>query len=514
MHIVWFKRDLRTVDHAALSMAAASGPVTALYVVEPEYWSLPDTSARQWKFVSETLSGLSSELEELGLFLTIRIGDVVDILSTLHDDHHLQSLHSHEETGSLWTFKRDRRVKEWVEKNDVIWTEHRQFGVIRRLNDRNGWAQKWDTLMRAPIVTVPNKICPGPILESNSIPTVNSLGMKNDPCPGRQVGGRVAGQWTLEEFLSNRGHAYHKSMSSPNTAFDGCSRLSPYLAVGSLSMREITQATWQRMSQVRDQPKAEIGTWGVALRAFSARLHWHCHFMQKLENAPRFEYSNVHPGYDGMRNEDYVSPVHLQAWAGGRTGFPFVDACMRALNQTGWINFRMRAMLTAFASYHLWLHWRPTGLHLARQFTDYEPGIHWNQMQMQSGTTGINTVRIYNPVKQGCDHDPEGNFIRTWVPELKNVETAFIHEPWKMYLIDQQTAGCILGKDYPKPIIDHVEAARAARKLVYGRRSGRDFRDEASRIQAKHGSRKSGLSTTKRRHRKIILDAAQFTLDL
>ena len=236
--------------------------------------------------------------------------------------------------------------------------------------------------------------------------------------------------------------------------------------------------------------------------------------MQKLENAPRFEYSNVHPGYDGMRNEDYVSPDHLQAWAGGRTGFPFVDACMRALNQTGWINFRMRAMLTAFASYHLWLHWRLTGLHLARQFTDYEPGIHWNQMQMQSGTTGINTVRIYNPVKQGCDHDPEGNFIRTWVPELKNVETAFIHEPWKMYLIDQQTAGCILGKDYPKPIIDHVEAARAARKLVYGRRSGRDFRDEASRIQAKHGSRKSGLSATKRRHRKIILDAAQFTLDL
>lgn len=273
MHIVWFKRDLRTVDHAALSMAAASGPVTALYVVEPEYWSLPDTSARQWQFVSETLSGLSAELEELGLFLTIRVGDVVDILTTLHDDHHLQSLHSHEETGNLWTFKRDRRVKKWVEENNVIWTEHRQFGVKRRLNDRNGWAQKWDTLMRAPMVTVPNKICSGPILESNSIPTVKSLGMKDDPCPGRQVGGRVAGQTTLEKFLTNRGHAYHRSMSSPNTAFDGCSRLSPYLSVGCLSMREIAQATWRRMSQVRDQPKAEIGTWGVALRAFSARLH-------------------------------------------------------------------------------------------------------------------------------------------------------------------------------------------------------------------------------------------------
>ena len=336
MHIVWFKRDLRTVDHAALSMAAASGPVTALYVVEPEYWSLPDTSARQWKFVSETLSGLSSELEELGLFLTIRIGDVVDILTTLHDDHHLQSLHSHEETGNLWTFKRDRRVKKWVEENNVIWTEHRQFGVKRRLNDRNGWAQKWDTLMRAPMVTVPNKICSGPILESNSIPTVKSLGMKDDPCPGRQVGGRVAGQRTLEKFLTNRGHAYHRSMSSPNTAFDGCSRLSPYLSVGCLSMREIAQATWQRMSQVRDQPKAEIGTWGVALRAFSARLHWHCHFIQKLEDEPRFEYSNIHPGYDGMRNEDYVSPATFRlGLTDGLVSPLLMPACVRSTKRDG-----------------------------------------------------------------------------------------------------------------------------------------------------------------------------------
>ncbi|MGY9014312.1 MAG: FAD-binding domain-containing protein [Rhodospirillales bacterium] len=514
MNLVWFKRDLRTVDHAALSMAAESGRVTALYVVEPEYWALPDTSARQWKFISETLSDLSWELEELGLSLTVRVGDVVDVLTALHANHHLKSLHSHQETGNLWTFKRDCRVKKWAKENNVPWIEHRQFGVIRRLNNRNGWAQKWDALIRAPMIMMPNNVRPGPILESNPIPTVKGLGMKDGHCPGRQIGGRVAGQRTLEEFLATRGHAYHKSMSSPNTAFVGCSRLSPYLAVGALSLREIAQATWQRMAQVRDQPKAEIGTWGLALKAFFARLHWHCHFMQKLEDAPRFEYSNVHPGYDGMRNEDDVDSIRLQAWADGQTGFPFVDACMRALNQTGWINFRMRAMLTAFASYHLWIHWRPTGLHLARQFTDYEPGIHWNQIQMQSGTTGINTVRIYNPVKQGYDHDPEGTFIRTWVPELKNVETAFIHEPWKMYPIDQKTAGCVLGKDYPEPIIDHIEAAQAARKTVYGCRSGSAFRDEASRIQAKHGSRKSGLPATPRRRKKATSDPAQFALDL
>ena len=104
--------------------------------------------------------------------------------------------------------------------------------------------------------------------------------------------------------------------------------------------------------------------------------------------------------------------MRLAAWEAGETGLPFVDACMRYLRATGWLNFRMRSMLVAVASYHLWLDWRATGPHLARQFTDYEPGIHWPQVQMQSGTTGMNTVRIYNPVKQGRDQDPAGVFTR------------------------------------------------------------------------------------------------------
>ncbi len=217
--------------------------------------------------------------------------------------------------------------------------------------------------------------------------------------------------------------------------------------------------------------------------------------MQKLEDEPRLEFENLHPAYDGLRPAE-PDAIRFEAWAKGETGLPFVDACMRALIATGWMNFRMRAMLMAVASYHLWLDWRKPGEHLARLFTDYEPGIHWPQVQMQSGTTGINTVRIYNPVKQGHDQDPDGRFVRRWLPELAEVPDRFLQEPWKWDEADR-----ILGKAYPHPIVDHLAAAKEARQRVWGARRGTEFREEAQRIQDKHGSRKSGMPLTGRRNK-------------
>ena len=274
----------------------------------------------------------------------------------------------------------------------------------------------------------------------------------------------------MDSFLNDRGRAYHLEMSSPRTADTSCSRLSVHLATGALSMREVAQATWRRMADLRDEPGPEVTRWRRALSAFNGRLHWHCHFMQKLEDAPDLETVNLHRGYDGLRDNDDAD--RLAAWATGRTGLPFVDACMRSLIATGWINFRMRAMLTAFATQHLWLHWRAPGLHLARLFGDYEPGIHWSQSQMQSGTTGINTVRIYNPVKQSRDQDPDGEFIRAWVPRTA-LPGAAIHEPWRLAPLELADAQIRLGIDYPAPIVDHLAAARAARERIYAVRRSR-----------------------------------------
>lgn len=148
------------------------------------------------------------------------------------------------------------------------------------------------------------------------------------------------------------------------------------------------------------------------------------------------------------------------------------------------------------ARYHLWLHWRPTGLFLARQFLDYEPGIHWSQMQMQSGTTGINTLRMYSPTKQAKDQDPQGLFIRRWVPELARVPLPYLAEPWRMDASVQRMAGCVIGVDYPAPIVDDKLAMQAAKDRMYGLRTTEAARDEAANVQARHGSRKSGLPQT------------------
>ena len=183
--------------------------------------------------------------------------------------------------------------------------------------------------------------------------------------------------------------------------------------------------------------------------------------MQKLEDEPSIEFRNFARVCDGLRENDF-NDATFTAWCEGRTGYPMVDACMRSLVATGWLNFRMRAMLVSFASYHLWLHWRQTGLFLARQFLDYEPGIHWSQMQMQSGTTGINTLRMYSPTKQAQDQDPEGLFIRRWVPDLSKVPLPYLATPWKMDESVQRLAGCMIGVDYPQPIVDDKAAMKAA----------------------------------------------------
>ena len=170
-----------------------------------------------------------------------------------------------------------------------------------------------------------------------------------------------------------------------------------------------------------------------------------------------------------------------------KTGYPMVDACMRMLTATGWLNFRMRAMLMSFASYHLWLHRRKPALHLARLFTDYEPGIHYSEAEMQSGTTGINSIRIYNPIKQGVDHDPDGTFIREWVPELADMQQEFIHMPWKA---PSQMNG------YPIPVVDEKTARKAAAEKLYRLRKNTAHKEIARKIVNKHGSRKSGLPGT------------------
>lgn len=483
--LVWFKRDLRVHDHAPLGAALFHADAFALFIIEPEWLQSPECDSSHVDFALGCLKELRANLAERNMPLLVRVGSAVEVLSELLSAVPFTHLLSHEETGPDWSYTRDKAVANWCASRQIVWQEFTQTGVVRRLGNRQGWAGRWQVRMSAPLCTLDKAFTAAVTLNQPDLPTVASLGL----VPHKrtlQPSGEKAALRTLESFLQERGRNYRKAISSPLSAENGCSRLSPYLAFGALSMRAVHHASERTIAQTPDRALA------FALRGFTGRLRWHCHFIQKLEDEPEIEFRNFARVCDGLRENEF-NDAYFAAWCAGRTGYPMVDACMRSLVATGWLNFRMRAMLVSFASYHLWLHWRQTGLFLARQFLDFEPGIHWSQMQMQSGTTGINTLRIYSPTKQARDHDPQGLFIRQWVPELARVPLSFLAEPWRMDSIEQRMSGCAIGVDYPAPIVEDKAATKAAKDRMYGLRKSNRAREEAQDVQERHGSRKSGL---------------------
>ena len=492
MQVVWFKRDLRVHDHRPLVEAAARGPVLCLYAYEPELWATPELGTLQLGFVNESLLELRERLQALGSNLTIRLGPMPDVFEALHREHGIHAIHSHRETGNRVTYHRDLRVAEWAERHGIEWHEWKQFGVIRRLRTRDGWAARWSRFMSKPIVEAPRALLAYPGVTPEGLRSAEELGLGAATQTDVQHGGERAALQTLDSFLAERGVGYRYEMSGPLEAWTACSRLSPHLAHGTVSLRTVYQRARSRAAEIKAMRKANVDLdprWLRSLSSFQSRLRWHCHFMQKLEDEPELEFRALNRALEGIRDGEFCED-YFQAWATGQTGYPMVDACMRALLKTGWLNFRMRAMLMSFASYHLWLSWRPTALHLARHFLDFEPGIHFSQAQMQSGVTGINAIRIYSPIKQVHDHDPRGVFIKRHVPELEAVPPEHIAEPQKMPSSMQKALGCIVGKHYPAPIVEHAQAYSEARRRIYAARRRSEARAESARVYQKHGSRR------------------------
>lgn len=477
IHIVWFKRDLRIHDHAPLHVAARRGKVLPLYVVEADYWQLPDASARHWRFIRQSLHELNTTLSRLGQPLVKMQGDMLTALDTLRERFDIAGLYSHQESGNLWTFARDRQVAQWCAQHGVEWQEFQPYGVFRHLQDQGSWADKREHFMTQERLPAPARFAPlqTRIAQSGLPDSLGSV-LENEENRHCQSGGRNQALMLLGSFMRERGQHYPQEMSS---------RLSPHLAYGTLSLREVTHKLRNTLESAELDANRKR-----SLRAFDTRLHWHCHFIQKLETGPRFETDNMLAVFDGLRENDF-NPAYFEAWRNGTTGFPLIDASMRSLRQTGWINFRMRAMLMSFAAHQLWLHWTKPAWHLAQCFTDYEPGIHYPQVQMQSGTTGINALRLYNPIKQSHDQDPQGVFIRHWLPELADTPAEYIHTPWLMPYSVQKQYGCVIGVDYPEPIVDHMAAVRQARaKFSELRRHHPELREQAQALNEKHGSRK------------------------
>lgn len=468
LSLVWFKRDLRVTDHPALALAAAQGDVLPVHIVEPGLWAQPDASLRQWEFLTESLASLRSDLAALGQPLILRTGDAVEVLARLQARFGYDRIVSHQETGTAWSSARDRRVAAWARDRGLPWVELPQSGVIRGLAARDEQSRLRTAFMAQPAVAAPAL---KPLAEATgALPSARSLALVEDRCPNRQPGGRPAAQQALDSFLTLRGQGYRAALSSPLGAERACSRLSPYLSLGVLSLREVVQATAQARVDHRGQRD-----WPASLKSFDARLTWRDQSVQRLEEAPPLEWHVTDPAGDAAQ---------LSAWCAGETGLPFVDACMRYLAATGWLNFRMRAMVIGVANHLLGLDWQAAGLHLARQFTDYDPGVHWPQVQRQAGILDADMPRIPNPIKLAYEHDPKGAFVRRWVPELAAIPDAFVHEPWKW-----PGARDGLSRRYPEPVVDPVTATRAARARLAARRpsTGGDLRKApAASVQRRH----------------------------
>ena len=538
LQVVWFKRDLRWEDHAPLAAAVATGqPVVALLLHEPSLWAQPVYSNRHACFEYESAAELAATRPLLGRLVaqannayesretskdaaagrgtsnetTAALGtsiDAADGRGTSIDAADgrnslpffylaaeateafealeafagmpIGAVFSHQEIGIETSFARDRLMKKWFRKRGITWYESPYGSVRRGLKRRDDWNAHWNEVMFKEPLTM----CDWERGQSWK-PTASWIKwaeVKKVERPAReagvaQTGGAAWGHRYLRSFVAGgRGRGYMAHISKPEGARNHCSRLSPYLAWGNLSLKQVVR----NLAETRSGDHLAMRD----ARAFASRLRWREHFIQKFESEPRMEFEHVNRGYNQQTFS--TSSAHLNAWKLGQTGVPMVDACMRSLNETGYLNFRMRAMLVSFGCHALNLNWKDLSAHLAQQFLDFEPGIHYPQLQMQAAVTGVNTVRIYNPVKQAEEQDPHGAFIERWVPELAPLPMPFRAAPWMLTEIDCVGYGFQFGTDYPAPLVDLTTALRDARIRLYGAKKRPEVRAEKNRILEMH----------------------------
>ena len=490
INVVWFKRDLRLQDNEAIFNALSSNQRTLfLYVFEKSLMDDPHYDERHWNFIKQSITDLNHQLNKYNTKILSVTSEVITVFNQLQNHFKVDTVFSHQETGLLITYKRDKDFARYCRNNSINWTENNNNGVLRGLLNRENWLEMWEDYMNNPQFTyqISSEKC-------ISLDEINNLenyflatSLETPENSNFQKGGTKIGLQYADSFFTERYKNYRKHISKPELSRKSCSRLSPYIAWGNLSIRQIYQ---KAIFELTEENKNQLS-------AFISRLRWQAHFIQKFEMEHTMEEASLNKGYHKLKKS--ISTKYQQAWKEGKTGFPLIDASMRCLTETGYLNFRMRSMLVSFFTHILWQPWQDCSQHLSKLFLDFEPGIHFPQLNMQAGETGINDLRVYNPTKNSILHDEDATFIKKWLPELAHLPKAFIHEPYLMTPLDQQFNNFELGVNYPKPIVDIKSARKRAVTLLWNLRKDDDVLIENQRILKKHtlSDRNKLLSTRK-----------------
>ncbi|QXD14500.1 DNA photolyase family protein [Rhodocaloribacter litoris] len=466
MTIVWFHDDLRLCDHPALTQAAADGPVLPVFIWSPEeHGAWPPGAARRW-WLHHSLRRLDEALRGKGLRLILRRGPAAETLRALLD-----------ETGATavyWTARyepalrrRDERLAKSLKREGITVA---RFGG-RLLHDPDAvrtnagdpyrvFTPFWKKMKATVEVSAP---LPVPDLTPDHTPAtwpetlpVDALGL----LPEIDWAGGLREAWTpgedgararLEAFLDDTLAAYPEGRDRPDRP--GTSRLSPHLAHGEISPRQVWHAVRNRIAETGEQDAGE---------AFLRELGWREFGYHLLHHFPHTTDRPLQEKFDAFPWRDDDDALHR--WQRGRTGFPIVDAGMRQLWHTGWMHNRVRMIVASFLTKDLLIPWQEG----ARWFWDtlVDADLANNTLGWQwsagSGADAQPFFRIFNPVAQGRRHDPDGAYVRRWVPELKDVQDRALHAPWEAGAAVLAKAGVRLGETYPAPMVNHAEARQRA----------------------------------------------------
>jgi deoxyribodipyrimidine photo-lyase len=460
--VVWFRRDLRLHDHPALAAALRDGArVVPLFVFDEGLlrgrWPAPN---RVW-FMREAVGSLAADLEERGARLCLRLGRPEGVVPAFAEEVGASAVYVSRDYGPYGR-ARDSRVARALEQRDIRFAAKRgtlihepeevETGDDRPFTVFSPYRRRWEALPVREALPVPGRIPVPDALMVGRMPSLATLGCDGPTARDIPEPGERAARARLDAWV--RGGLAEYDERRDLLADDGTSRLSQDLHWGLLSPVEVL---------------ARAGGDGAGAATFRSELCWRDFYHQVLWHTPRVTREPFQAQYHDLRWES--KPEYVEAWRAGRTGYPVVDAAMRQLVALGWMHNRARMITASFLTKHLLTDYRIGERFFMEHLTDGNIAANnggW-QWAASVGTDAQPYFRIFNPTLQGQRFDPDGDYVRRWVPELIDVPTKYIHAPWTMPDATQREAGCLIGKDYPEPIVDHKQARELALAL-FGKR--------------------------------------------